>query len=301
MRIPMIKLSIVALAVLVCAPAFSQTAPELQSHVEYLASDALQGRAPASEGMGKAIEYVKAQCKELGLQTYSQPVPVRGGTCSNTVAVLEGRSKDVRIVVGAHLDHLGTASRVVREDDVFNGADDNASGCAAVLGLARRLSGEAQIGCTVEFHWYTGEEQGLLGSKVYCKKPLAPIEQYKAMVNLDMVGRLDREKMIGDAPFPYTATLTSLADKYIFAERITRAWDTASSDHSSWWRAGVPAVILHTGLHADYHKVTDEAAKIDYRGMVDVCDYAYDIVKAIDKIEGGPSPPAEPEDPFVLY
>jgi Zn-dependent M28 family amino/carboxypeptidase len=317
----MIRLIVVAVAMLVCVPTFAQTAPELQAHVEYLASDALEGRLPASNGMKEAIAYVRAQCKEIGLQTYSQPVNVRGGTCENVVAVLEGRDLDTRIVVGAHLDHIGRRGRsgesggpwnnVTRPDTINNGADDNASGSACVLGLAKRLAAGPKPGCTIEFHWYTGEEQGLLGSKTYCKRPLADISQYRFMLNLDMVGRLERKKLIGQptdlvvplpiiiAPLDPDKILEPLYNKYLFADRITWASDTNDSDHSSWWKVGVPAVILHTGIHSDYHRATDEVEKVDFRGMVDVCDYAFDILRAVDS-QLGPDVFVPPE-PFDLY
>ncbi|MHC4121528.1 MAG: M28 family peptidase [Planctomycetota bacterium] len=295
----MIRLLFVAL-VLVCSTASGQTADELQAHVEFLADDALEGRYPASPGMKKAVEYVRAECKAIGLQTYKQPVSVRGGTCENMIAVLDGRDTETRIVIGAHLDHIG--SRDWRgKKIIYNGADDNASGSAAVLGLAKRLAAGPKPPCTVEFHFYTGEEQGLLGSKVYVKKSIAPIEQYKFMLNLDMIGRLGSKKLIGQqSPLDLSAILEPLYTKYIFAKKITWASDTADSDHSSWWRAGVPAVILHTGLHSDYHQGGDEADRIDYEGMEDVCEYAHDIILAVYRALDY-SVVDQPDSPYVLH
>jgi Zn-dependent M28 family amino/carboxypeptidase len=225
--------------------------------------------------MDKAKAYVRDQAKALGLETYSQEVRVRGEVCHNVIAVLPGHTDD-RIVIGAHLDHIGARGKTI-----YNGADDNASGSAAVLALAKRLS-ERKPGCTIEFHWYTGEEQGLIGSKMYCKMPLVPLKHYRFMLNLDMVGRMEKQKLIGAAPFPYQDVLDVLYDKYLFAERTTWASDTRDSDHSSWWQVGVPAVILHTGLHPDYHRPGDEADKINYEGMVKMCHYAFDLTRLID-------------------
>jgi Iap family predicted aminopeptidase len=281
------KIMILVTIVLAMATvATAQTAQELRVHVEYLASPALNGRAPGSEGMKKARKYVWDRCQELGLKTYTQKVNVNGTACYNVVAVLPGRSELCRVVVGAHLDHIGRGNL---------GADDNASGCAAVLGLAERLS-EGPHYPTIEFHWYTGEERGLLGSKNYVKKPLAPIDSYKVMVNLDMVGRMGYCESAGQQAFLYNPILERLYTKYPFAEEITWAEDTGDSDHSSWWQAGVPAVILHTGLHPDYHKPTDTSDKLNYGGMSRVCDYAYDFINAVS-VKESPSYPV----PYIIY
>jgi Iap family predicted aminopeptidase len=277
-------LLIMTIVLAMATVAIAQTAQELRVHVEYLASPALNGRAPGSEGMKKARKYVWDRCEELGLETYTQKVNVNGTPCYNVVAVLPGRSALCRIVVGAHLDHIGRGNL---------GADDNASGCAAVLGLAERLS-EQNHYPTIEFHWYTGEERGLLGSKTYVKKPLSPISNYRIMVNLDMIGRL--KGLAGQQAFPYNPILERLYTKYPFAEEITWAEDTSDSDHSSWWQVGVPAVILHTGLHPDYHRPTDTSDKINYTGISRVCDYAYDFINAVS-VKESPSHPV----PYIIH
>ena len=270
------------LILLLPSVATAQTAKDLRTHVEYLASPALNGRSPGSMGMKKAQEYIKAECQKLGLKIYTQKVNVQGTPCHNVLAVLPGRTDLSRVVVGAHLDHIGRGSL---------GADDNASGCAALLGLAERLSEDTHYP-TIEFHWYTGEEKGLLGSKTYVKKPLAPLNSYEVMVNLDMVGRL-KGMLVGYRPFPYSDILQRLYTKYPFAEHTTWAKDTGDSDHSSWWRVGVPAVLVHTGLHPDYHRPTDTADKINYAGMSRVCDYAYDFINAVILKES-------PATPYIL-
>ena len=285
---------IVIAVVLCCVPVQGQTVVELRDHVEYLASDDLGGRQSASPGMKKAKDYVRGQCKELGLTVYTQDVQVRGGTCQNIIAVLPGRDESQRIVIGAHLDHVGTS-----RGRVNNGADDNASGSACVLALAKKLAGTTPP-VTIEFHWYTGEEQGLLGSRHYTRKPIGDISEYKLMLNFDMVGRMPIRKLSGDASFPFDRVLQTLYDKYDFAEDITRARDTGNSDHSSWWRAGVPAVILHTGLHADYHQPTDDIDKINFIGMLGVCKYGLDIVGGVSN-QLGSGPDEAPDVPVVLY
>lgn len=286
-----IKLFVIA-AVLCCSPAQGQTVAELRDHVEYLASDDLGGRYPASPGMKKAKDYVRGQCRELGLTVYTQDVRVKGGTCQNIVAVLPGRDESQRIVIGAHLDHIGA-----RRGKVNNGADDNASGSACVLALAKRLAG-TKPPVTIEFHWYTGEEQGLLGSAHYTRRPIGDLSEYKLMLNFDMVGRSATRGLAGGGEFPFDRVLQTLYIKYDFAEDVTWAQDTGDSDHSSWWKAGVPAVILHTGLHDDYHRPTDDTDKINFIGMLGVCKYGLDIVAGVGKKIG---PDAAPDVPVILY
>lgn len=296
------RLLFIALVFAACSTAQGQTVAELRSHIEYLASDELGGRYPASEGMQKAKDYVRAECKKLGLQTFTQDVPVKGGTCQNVIAVLVGKDTSKRLVIGAHLDHIGQRGSNSRDvlytgPTVYNGADDNASGSAAVLVLAK-LMAKTKPGCTIEFHWYTGEEQNLLGSKYCTQSPVGKIGEYKLMVNLDMVGKL--QELVGDVPFPFD--LSPLYDKYPFAEGITITKDTRDSDHSSWWQAGVPAVLLHTGLHPDYHKPGDDPDKINYAGLVKVCQYAHDLVCTVDQelVPRKPAPVVRPVKP-ILY
>jgi Zn-dependent M28 family amino/carboxypeptidase len=279
-------------AVLCCSPVQGQTVAELRDHVEYLASDDLGGRHPASPGMKKAKAYVRGQCKEFGLTVYTQDVRVRNGTCQNVIAVLPGRDESQRIVIGAHLDHIGT-----RRGRVNNGADDNASGSACVLVLAKKLAGTTPP-VTIEFHWYTGEEQGLLGSANYIKRPIGDIIEYKLMLNFDMVGRMPVPSLTGGDSFPFDSVLQTLYTKHDFAEDITWARDTGDSDHSSWWKAGVPAVFLHTGGHADYHRPTDDTDKINFIGMLGVCKYGFDLVMGVSKKL---SPSVIPDEPVVLY
>jgi len=267
---------IAALVALLCALVAVTNGDELSDlrrHVETLSSDEMGTRVAGSESMEKAIEYVESEIRALGLRPLKQKVKVNKGTCSNVVMTLDGGKP--RIVVGAHLDASDGRSR-----DVYNGADDNASGCAIVLALARRLRG-SKPACTLEFHFYTGEEEGMKGSRTYVKAPLVGLEQYRFMLNLDMVGRLKEKQLIGRDEFEYDAVFNTLYDRYLFAERITWCENTNDSDHAAWWEVNIPAVIVHTGLHDEYHTPDDDADKIDYDGMIKVLDYSEAIVRGV--------------------
>lgn len=258
----------------------AQTANELETYVSFLASDALEGRNDGSKGYDKAAKYIYDECKRAGLQVEYQSVPRRkGGSCKNVIAWIEGENLDNVVVVGAHLDHVG-----VGRAGVYNGADDNASGSAAVLGLAKRFAKGTKPCVTIAFQWYTGEEDGYVGSRYYVNNPTLPksspsIKKHVFMLNLDMVGRLRRTGLLVIDP-DLPPILEKLYAKHACARRITLI-NESGSDQVSFRRMGVKEAFLHTGLHRDYHRTTDDADKINYEGIEEICDYAYDLINAV--------------------
>ena len=278
--LPLFRLLIAALLVAVAASCMAQTAEELETYVTYLASDALEGRDTGSRGYVKAAEYIAQECKSAGLESLYQQVPLRNGkVCHNVIAWIKGVNPDSVVVVGAHLDHTGMRGRTV-----YNGADDNASGSAAVLGLAKRFAKGQKPACTVVFLWFTGEEDGFIGSRYYVKNPLFPrsnpdIKKHKFMLNLDMVGRL-RSTAVSSQDFNLPAILKELYEKYPFAKSITLI-NESGSDQVPFARKGIPNVFLHTGTHRDYHRPSDDANKINYQGLEKICDYAYDLLNRV--------------------
>jgi Zn-dependent M28 family amino/carboxypeptidase len=166
----------------------------------------------------------------------------------------------------------------VKQGRVINGADDNASGSAALLGLAKRLT-EIKPIHTIVFVWFTGEERGLIGSRYYTEKPhngRLPV----FMLNLDMIGHLSDEIPDRKVTQP-DKVLAPLFEKYPFAERITFKGKRGASDHSPFLDKNVASIMLHTGLHKHYHRSTDDTDTLDYFGMAEVCDYAHDIILAV--------------------
>ncbi len=274
------RILIATLLVAVAASCMAQTAAELETYVTYLASDALEGRDTGSKGYVLAAEYIAQECKDVGLESLYQQVPLRSGrVCHNVIAWIEGVNPDSVVVVGAHLDHTG-----MRGSTVYNGADDNASGSAALLGLAKRFAGGQKPACTLVFQWYTGEESGFIGSRYYVSNPLFPrskpdIKKHKFMLNLDMVGRL-RNTTVRSRDFNLPAILKELYAKYPFAKGITLL-NESGSDQVPFARKGIPNVFLHTGSHRDYHRPSDDANKINYKGLEGICDYAYDLLNRV--------------------
>jgi len=177
-------------------------------------------------------------------------------------------------VVGAHYDHLGLGecSALDAPDSigkVHNGADDNASGTALVLGLARALSALGGLPRTVVFALFSGEELGLLGSRHHAAHPAVPMARTAAMLNFDMVGRL-RDGKLTVGGVESGSTLRAVVKEAARATGVSpslRDSPYGPSDHSQFYGAGTPVLFFHTGAHPDYHKPTDTADKIDAAGM----------------------------------
>jgi aminopeptidase YwaD len=205
----------------------------------------------------------------------------------NVIAVLAGAHPSLAreaVVVGAHYDHLGEVSGVVHP-----GADDNASGTAAVVGMARAFAAAGRLPRTLVFALFGAEEVGLLGSAHHSRHPAVPLDRTVAMVNLDMVGRLGS----GEVHVGGVDSADGLRETVADAARATgvgvqpRGEPWAPSDHLSFYRAGVPVLFLTTGTHADYHRPSDVAERIDADGLARVTGLATRIVRTLAE---GPRP-----------
>ena len=167
-------------------------------------------------------------------------------------------------MIGAHYDHLGREGA-----SVYHGADDNASGTALVLGLARSFAA-ARPPRTLVFILFAGEELGLLGSAHHVGQPSAvPVERMAAMLNFDMVGRLDGRRLLvgGVDTGAGFRPLVEAAGRDVGLDLELRGGGGGASDHSRFHAAGVPVLFFHSGQHADYHQPSDTADKIDVAGM----------------------------------
>ncbi len=189
------------------------------------------------------------------------------------------------IVLGAHLDHLGYGedanSRYTGAPAIHNGADDNASGTAAVLELARILKASGTKAYNYLFLNFSGEELGLYGSKYYTEHPLLDFSKVNYMVNMDMVGRLnDSSKVLtvgGFGTSPSWPSLLKTDQQKAFTVKIDSS-GTGPSDHTSFYRKDIPVLFFFTGLHTDYHKPSDDADRINYTGEVAIINYISTIV-----------------------
>jgi len=199
----------------------------------------------------------------------------------NVIGILPGSNaglKEENIVIAAHFDHLGFGHYGTRgastEGQIHHGADDNASGTAVLLRVAERMaSSNSKPARTIVFAAFSGEELGLHGSRHYVSHPPFPISSTKAMLNLDMVGRLrnDRLTVFGARSAKELSTIiTEEASK--LALRITESDGIGRSDHMSFYAKKIPAVHFFTGTHADYHRPSDTWDKLNIEGMEKVTD-----------------------------
>ncbi|QDU60835.1 Aminopeptidase YwaD precursor [Planctomycetes bacterium Pan216] len=215
----------------------------------------------------------------------------------NVIGVLEGKGPkaDETIVVGAHFDHLGyggmgsLAPKKTRE--IHNGADDNASGTACLIELARATAQRGVPPRRVVFIAFCGEERGLLGSRHYTKKdPIFSLDGTVAMMNFDMVGRLDEDKLTvfgtGSAK-QFDEMVERLNGPRKFSlKKITGG--TGASDHTSFYVAGIPVLHFFTGSHRDYHRPSDDADKINVVGIRRIADYADAILQELLEMKERP-------------
>ena len=196
----------------------------------------------------------------------------------NVLAVLPGSGalKDEYLVIGAHYDHLGhggPGSLTPSSDDIHNGADDNASGTSAMLELAEVFSRRGSFGRSILFCAFTGEESGLIGSQYLVSHPPVPLDKIAYMINLDMVGRV-RGGVIyvgGMGTAPSLEKIVNEADEASPLQvKSFGKGGFGPSDHLSFALKRVPVLFFYSGQHADYHRPTDDADKVNYKGIGEV-------------------------------
>jgi hypothetical protein len=215
----------------------------------------------------------------------------------NVVAVLEGEGPlaNETIVVGAHYDHLGrgeSGSAAPGSKEIHNGADDNASGTAAMIEVARQLaSREKKLPRRVVFIAFTGEERGLLGSAKYVHEPLFPIENTVAMLNMDMVGRMKNDELVvygtGTAT-QFDGLIDTLNAEHGFKIKREEG-GFGPSDHSSFYAMKIPVLHFFTGLHNDYHRPSDDSNKVNLSGMRRVSEMVAEAAVKIAESDARPT------------
>jgi Zn-dependent M28 family amino/carboxypeptidase len=207
---------------------------------------------------------------------------------------LPGRSKEY-IVIGAHYDHIGSGGQSSlapgQTGNVHPGADDNASGTAALIELARTFSQRrTELDRGILFAAFAGEELGLLGSAHWVKNPTMPLENAVAMLNMDMVGRINGSKLyiggIGSGS-TFDAVVKEASAKHDFTVDASFQ-GTSSSDHASFISKNIPSLFFFSGLHGDYHKPTDTADKINVPAAAKVVNVVADVAAKL--VASGPRP-----------
>ena len=254
----------------------------------------------------KELKTVKAISDEIDteLQPLSQPLDITADVgckfeevkagVSNVIGILEaeGPMAEETIIVGAHYDHLGMGpfgSRRPDERAVHNGADDNATGTAAVMELARRLSA-TRLKRRIVFIGFTAEERGILGSNHYLENPAIPLDQTVAMINFDMIGMYGKQGItLGGAntakEFP--DLLARATDGNDF--NVKQSQSVGGSDHAGFYNKDIPIMFFHTGLTDLYHTPDDDFETIDVEGAATTIDLAERVIREIAELPERPS------------
>jgi len=289
------------------------------SHLSYLSSDLLAGRFPGTHQDTLSAQYIRDMLQEFGYQPLAhngfqsffinltrvsqttsgdaiddptQRSAVHGThkvPTFNVVMSLFGKVDTLSetIVLGAHYDHLGmggtgSGSRKPNENAVHHGADDNASGVAGIMEIARKLALQrSELKRNIVVVAFGAEEQGILGAKEFVRNLIEGVGKPVMMLNLDMIGRMDSlqrlyiggvgtfengESFIRSIPNPHQFTLNLSKEGY------------GPSDHAVFYGSNIPVLYFHTGVHADYHKPSDSFDKIEIERMLTICDFVYEAV-----------------------
>lgn len=283
---------------------------QLTADLSYLAADYMEGRETGTEGEKKAAKYIVKRFEEIGLQpkgingTYLQPYsrkikqnphaempsdsdPEING--NNVIGYVDnGKSKT--IVLGAHYDHLGyggEGSLYTGPDEIHNGADDNASGVSALIYLAELLNDNKKAD---EYNYlfiaFSGEEKGLWGSNYYVDHPTIDLSKVSYMFNMDMVGRLNDQRVLAVGGVGTSPLWDNLVDKNNKDFKLKKTPSgIGPSDHTSFYLADIPVLFFFTGQHADYHKPSDDIHLINFKGLRDISHYLYKIIISSQNID----------------
>jgi hypothetical protein len=225
------------------------------------------------------------------------------GTAQNVLARLPGRDRTRTLVIGAHFDHLGrggAGSLAPKEQgQIHNGADDNASGTATVLELARCLASGPQRACDLVFALWSGEELGLLGSEHWARSPTFPLADVRANLNLDMVGRANAGKLsvlgAGSAK-EFSLLLASAGVRAGLTLAVSLSGQgVGGSDHQTFLKREIPALHFFSGLHADYHRPSDDFERFEADGAARVAGLVLALVDELAGAELAWVPPAKEE------
>jgi hypothetical protein len=299
-----------AKAVILANPSFNRTDDPLdtfsqsagQSGIPYLQikNDAVETWFKAA---GKSVKQVgEAIDKDLQPRSFALPDTLRVEAdvdlhreqhkTSNVTGFLPGQT-DEYIVIGAHYDHLGLGDNhsLGKVGEIHHGADDNASGTAGVIELARWFSKQPKQKRGILFLTFTGEELGLLGSAYYVGHPELPLAKCVAMINMDMIGRIRDSKVFlagSGTGANFKDMIANLKSKYDFQLDLSETAGYGSSDHTSFTTKQVPILFFFSGLHGDYHKPSDTWDKIDAPDAAKLLDFIADVTVKLANEEERP-------------
>jgi Zn-dependent M28 family amino/carboxypeptidase len=269
---------------------------QLLKDIQTLSSDEFQGRKTGTKGAEMSRTYLSGRFKEIGLKAFSstpgyeQPFSFKRGTAAevkgiNMIGYVPGKTDNV-IVISAHYDHLG-----VVKGDVFNGADDNASGVGGLLKMAAYFA-KNKPNNTIIFAAFDAEEMGLQGAKAFVANPTVAIDKIKLNINMDMIAHNDKGELYACGTFKYPGlkkyfTLKSADVKVLFGHddpKLGRDNDwTDQSDQGAFNAKNIPFLYFGVEDHKDYHKATDEYQNINKTFYASAVDAILEVANNIDK------------------
>ncbi len=278
----------------------------IKKNIYFLSSDKMKGRQTGSKQIEKTARFIEKQFKKMGLQPLGnigfrqhftakvKRVVVSDSLrkASNIIGFLDNGAEKT-IVIGAHYDHIGFGELGNSKDDksnigkIHNGADDNASGVAGLLELARVYS---QNGIkekhNILFIAFCAEELGLLGSKYFVENPTLPLQNILWMLNMDMIGRYSKENKLAVIGYGTSAEFKKVFENVKTNLSLNLSKDgRGGSDQTSFYDKKIPVLFFHTGGHLDYHKHTDDANKINYNALVSILEIEQKTINASMKLE----------------
>lgn len=279
---------------------------KIRTDVAFLADDRMEGRETGTSGELMAAQYISERFENMGIpalydnyqQTFthkekSHPHDTSGQVIEgrNVVAYIDKKAEK-NIIIGAHYDHLGWGEQNSLHADsikaIHNGADDNASGVAALLAMTEQLKA-MPLNHNVVLIAFSGEEKGLWGSNHFANTDTNIIANSDFMVNMDMVGRLDSANRLAIYGVGTSPVLIPTIEK--LNKDFSLKFDSSGvgpSDHTSFYLEDMPVLHFFTGQHEDYHKPSDDADKINYEGIKSVSEYILAIIKDLDNKDSIP-------------
>ena len=282
---------------------------QIKKHIQFLADDKLKGRGTSSPEELIAANYIAENFKSYGLQPkgngdnyfytfkFKKPKDKNDTIGGETISAMDvvgylDNNAEYTVVIGGHYDHLGmgmdhNSLDQNPEGKIHNGADDNASGTAGVIELARYFSqNKTKEKFNFLFICFSGEELGLFGSKRFCENPTIDFKKVDYMINMDMIGRLnDSTKKLIIYGVGTSPDWVPMIDKMPTAFSIKK--DSAGvgpSDQTSFYLKDIPVLHFFTGQHSDYHKPTDDIEKINFDGEKAVLEYIVKIIEETEKL-----------------
>ncbi len=273
----------------------------LKKHVYFLADDAMKGRGTGSKQNLKSAKYIRKEFKKyklqpLGTDGYFQEfdakirkvkVPDSIRKARNVIGFLDNHAEKT-IVIGAHYDHIGEGKQgsSLAKDSygiIHNGADDNASGVAGLLELARVYTqNKTKEPVNFLFIAFGAEELGLVGSRYFVKNPTSDLAKVHWMLNMDMIGRLNKESgvsIIGYGTSPSFESIFNSIQPKDFVKFYTGYEGRGGSDQTSFYEKDIPVLFFHTGGHDDYHRPTDDANKVDFESLKGILELEQAVIE----------------------